>query len=399
MKVSYFSIAAILFLLSSVGHGAVTELHVALFPWVPSPEKIKAVVNEAWNVRHPETKLVFEEWDCYESLPPSSLDVFETDAIYLDELVSRNLATPLGVDAVEQADDVLEFALRGSMVDGIVFGIPRYACTPMLYFRKGDLALANAETLDEVLAALGYSSGTSEKPAPGSGLLVSLEGSTTDACLYLDAVADVTDRYDVHPKLPLSTELNEAALSSLRMLSLMAGKAQASYRDPGTDRAKWFAEGSGRAMIGYTERLAFMPPSMHSSLDLRELPLESGKLSASPGRTVNLFFVDTLCVKSTLTGTKRKLAIEFANLAASSEVVIRALLQTVDSTGSPQYLLPARRSVLESAEVLNKAPMYSKLRAVYEREPKAYRMDSSARTWLEGTKKIIRQRILDIPPY
>ena len=385
--------------------GAEVALKVGLFPWVPNRDKMEAVVASHWEKLHPNVALEFVEWDCYSADPPGNLDVFETDAIFLDHIVAGNYATALDLTDIEDLDDVMPFAVKGSMVNGQLYGIPRIACTPVLFYRKGDVAIRDAASLDEIFSAIGYSNNTKPEPPVNAGLLVSLDGGTTDACLFLDAIADISNEYSTRPTLPGADDLDEDALATVRMLAYMAGRHQALYEDWTGARARWFADGKGQALIGWTERLAHMPLAAHSEVEVRELPLEShlmqGNTDARTGEAarVNLFFVDTICVNSLLTGRKRELAIEFAQLASSPTVVKESFLVKNDKTGSPQYLLPVRKSVIGDEDFLKAAPLYSKLWKFYQKNPLAFRMGHDSRVWLRSVKGEIRRLVTDIPPY
>ena len=72
--------------LAREGAGGIT-LKVGLFPWVPRPHQVEDVIAAARKQRHPDVPLTFVFWDCYSSDPPTKLDVFVFDAIYLDDVV------------------------------------------------------------------------------------------------------------------------------------------------------------------------------------------------------------------------------------------------------------------------------------------------------------------------
>ncbi len=80
------------------------------------------------------------------------------------------------------------------------------SCADILFFRRGDEQLAAADTLGEVVAALGECTYSSEIPPPGVGLMVDFSGGTTSACRYLDAVEDIYGIYTDDPPLPASDE-------------------------------------------------------------------------------------------------------------------------------------------------------------------------------------------------
>ena len=363
-----------------------TTLKVSLFPWVPSPKDIEQVVQNHWNRLHPDVSIEFVEWDCYGSDPPPDLDVFETDAIILDYFVQNGFVAQLTLNDIDAASDIYEFAIRGSAVDNSIYGIPRIACRPMLFYRCGDSAVRNAAGISELFRAIGASPDVSFMPPRCSGLFIDFSGGTTCACYYLDAVADISGDYQIDPDLPKPGDVQDAAIDNLQLLTLMAGSKQALFENYDGLRSRSFTHGNGRALVGFSERLAHMPEACHARIGIRSLPL------AGKDRT-NLMFVDTLCLNSELTGQKRQLALEFANLAASTAVVIDSFLVRNPLTNSPQYLLPVRKSVLIDARVNREAPMYQCLRPLLEDNPQPFRIGSEVRDWLATTKSHIQERV------
>ncbi len=364
-------------------------LRVSLFKWVPSPKAIERIVEATWSAKHPDVLLEFVEWDGYEQDPPPDLDVFEYDAIFLEYMVRRNYAAPLPLDEIEDWEDISDFARRGCMVDGTLYGIPRIACTPVLFYRKGDEEIEKAESITDLLAVLGVSRDLVKEPREGRGLLIDLTGETTCSCFYLDAAADLSGEYSSSTDYPAWSHLDPDALRNVGLLTLMAGKKQALYENWDGQRARWFARGLGRAFIGWTERLSKMPVGALDQVSIRPLPLASGN-------TVNLLFVDLLSINSTLVGDRRRLAIEFANMAASAEVVTQSFLVKEDTTGSPQYLIPVRKSVLADPRLIEEAPLYTQLREIWT-NAQTFRMNASARHWLRRYKGQIRSIVTSSP--
>jgi thiamine pyridinylase len=365
-------------------------LNVALYPYVPSPEGIQEVIRGHWEARHPDVELRFLEWDGgYGEDPPPEADVFEADALMLDHLVANNFAARIDLEEMDRVDDFYDFALRGSMVRGEPYGIPRLACHPVLMYRHGDAEVEVAEGIDELFRVIGEDADEAVWPPRGEGLLIDLTGGTTCACYYLDALADTLDTFSNDQPLPSASELEEGVLDRLRLLTRMAGEEQAGCEECYGQRAEQFAAGHGRALIGWTERLAKMPLATHEGIRIRPLPLADDD-------GVNLVFVDTLMINSTLVGERRGLAIEFAKLASSPAVMVETLLVKDEETGSPQYLLPVRRSVMEDRRLRGEAPLYRQLEASLEDRPRAFRLGPGARYWLERTKGAIRSAITDL---
>jgi thiamine pyridinylase len=252
-------------------------LRISLFPYVPNPMLVKELIAKRWSQDHSDVPLVFvdlPDFDSYKHDPPENLDVFEFDAIGLEYYVRNNFVTPLSFDELKDSEDILDFAWKGSMVDGRLYAVPRLACTYVLIYRKDDTAITNAIGLPDLYKVLGdgpkeLPKGQTEPvPEDGKGLLIDMSGGTDCACLYLDAFADVSGKYSVRPKLPTAIDLDTGGFNDLRLLARMAGKPQALFPEPYAappkpmpppKRPAWFGAGKGRAFVGYSERLYFIP--------------------------------------------------------------------------------------------------------------------------------------------
>ena len=163
-------------------------LRVSLFPYVPDREHIRKTVQERWDGLNTGVCLdldKYKDWDCYSQPPPDDLDVFELDAINLDYFVKGNWVSPLKTSDVKDAEDILDFAWKGCLVDGRLYGVPRLACTFVLFYRGGDNEIANAKSLEELARLIGDTPDDLDKPEPNRGLLINLRSGTDCACLYL----------------------------------------------------------------------------------------------------------------------------------------------------------------------------------------------------------------------
>lgn len=381
-------------------------LRISLFPFVPNPKLIEDTVTRYWKARHPDIPLQFvyrKEFDSYAQDPPDDLDVFEFDAIGLEYFVRNNFVTPLSLREIHEAEDILDFAWKGAMVDGRVYGVPRLACTYVLIYRKQDKAMADAVGLQGLYAVLGDGPKTLPKeqkdpiPEDGKGLLIDLSGGTDCACLYLDAFADISGKYTVRPKLPTALDLDTGGLNDLKLLARMAGKPQALFQEPYAEppapppppkRPAWFGMGKGRAFVGYSERLYFIPQEKHADLRVRDLPM-------ADANRVNTLFVDMLGVNANLRGERRKLAIELANICAAKATMLDCLMPAGDKPS--QYLLPVRRSVLHDKALRAKAPLYGELAALLDARtnPRAFRIGPEYRDWLNLNKRLIQSRLFE----
>lgn len=385
LRSSLFALIAGLLVASGAGADD-SILKVALFPYVPNPKEAATLLATKWSDLHPDIKLEFIEWDGYDQDPPSDLDVFEFDSILLDHFVRNSFLQPLSLEDITDDEGFYEFALRGSMVDGTPYAVPRLACTPVLFYRRGDTAIENVTSIAELHALIGDSPDVSPEPEVGKGLLIDLAGGTTCACIYLDALADTEELYSYASDLQPATSLNGTTITNLTMLTRMAGKKHATCRECYDKRAPWFSEGKGRVFVGWTERLAFMDKQCHPNIRVRSLPL-------ADTNKFNLFFVDMLGINSRASQKKRELALQFINMATSHGVMLETLLIKQAATGSPQYLLPTRPAVVKNQKLRDQAPLYEDIEPILESNPNTFRLPAHSRQWLSRTKGEIRKAI------
>lgn len=364
----------------------VTTLNLALYPYVPRLNQFKEVISAAWAHEEQNVKVNFVDWDGYSQDPPKDLDVFVFDGIFLDYFVSKGFLSALKSNEIADPSDFLPYALNDSKIGGVNYAIPQIGCGNILFYRQGDTALAQANTLSQINQVLGQCTSDSIPPPQGSNLIVDLSGSTTDACLYLETVQDVTGQYTSNPDLPAANKLNPVAVRNLHSL-LNPGCVLPSVHSSNVpyQGAVWFGEGRGRATIGFTESLSAMGTG-RSNVDFKLMPYAD--------RTgVNLFYVDLVGINSSVTDpTRRVLALKLANLVASTNVVVSSFGPT-SSASYPQYLMPVRKSVFEALQENDR--LYKQMYAlVLNSNPRMFRMGPASRTWLKSVKSSIRQQIL-----
>lgn len=358
-------------------------LNVALYEYVPDVERFEAAVEEKWAAVHPDISLNFVSWDSYDSDPADSLDVFVFDALFLSHFVEEGYLTPLGISQVQNANDILPFALDGCTIDGNIYAIPQIVCTNLLYSRKNDSGMAGVDTVDKLYNVIGNCTSTGVIPNDNEGLLIDMSGGTTKVCMYLDALIDVNQTYTDYYNLPDVNDLNSTALANLALLQSMAGKEQASYWPDNNDsyiRALWFKEGHGRAYIGYTEAMCSMG-DFANDVDFRTISLANNP-------DIPLFYGDVVGVNSAITDQNKKgLAIELANIVASADTTIAAISPDENNL-YPQYLLPARLSVYEYMQ--DNYPIYGKLEVIATNpNNKLFKVGPNVRSWIAAAKPVI----------
>jgi len=150
-------------------------LRVALFPYVPDKKRMEAVLHERWRKvsNHPIEFVEF--WDGYDSDPTDDLDVFEFDAISLEYFVRNGFVAPADPATVPAPGDISDFAWHAAHVDGVLYGVPRLACTFALFYRDGDTDLAQAGGLADLERVRAPEAGGGTPPEAGRGLLIGAE--------------------------------------------------------------------------------------------------------------------------------------------------------------------------------------------------------------------------------
>ncbi|MEU7564844.1 thiamine pyridinylase [Streptomyces fradiae] len=358
------------------------ELTVALYPYVPNPQLFQDKVSQAWAALGTGYALSFQTYDPYSGPPAPTIDVFAFDCSFSGSLVGEYAVSPLRPDEVDSPEDLYPFARDAATdADGHFVGIPYLGCCSTLYYRDGDQPLGKPElSLDALFAVLGAAPDpTKEIPAPGQGLIVELRGSTTDACMYQQAWEQLNGGCVPEPPLPAADRLDPRALDALRKLVKMAGVAQAAFRDPGSQRVKWFEAGLGRAMVGFTEWLPSMSPGLRKTVQLRALPL-------GPGRPTPCY-ADAIGIRRGLEGEDRAAAVRLANLVASSDLLQSAV--------SSQYLVPARVSALRN--LAQRDPVYARIQRMLDAaDPCGFRLGPGGRLWIKEVGPKIVSGLLGI---
>ena len=364
------------------------KLQVALYPYVPRPGQFEEVLKQQWNAMDTGWELDLVSWDCYGNDPHDSLDVFVYDGIFHAYFIDQGYLLPIHAYEIDQLNDFEAYALEGCKripTDTMYYGLPQIGCTNIFYHHKDDAALASANSLDEILAVLGKASYDTVPPPSGAGLLMDMSGSTTNACLYLEASMDFNETYSWDPKLPASDSLQEAVVRNLIHLIRMGGARQVTYSaDTAYQRARWYNKGMGRALVGFTEAMSQMPDILND-LSLKVMPL-------SDDAGYNLFYTDIVGINRKVSDEKKKAAIKLANLLASSNYIIQAF-GTNDTLPNPQYLMPVRQSVFEALGA--QWPMYRKMDSIVTySDPKPFRIGPDSREWLNKNKSAIREKII-----
>lgn len=374
------------FVVQNVQLAGIRAVSIALYPYVPRLDQFKQAISAAWAQQSPTVPLNYVDWDCYSQDPPNDLEVFVFDGIFLDYFVSSGFLSALRPDEIENPGDFLPYALNDSKINNINYAIPQIGCGNILFYRQGDTALAQANTLSQVNQALGQCSIDSIPPPQGSNLIVDLSGSTTNACLYLETVQDINGQYTPNPDLPPPNRLNATAVGNLHTL-LNTGCVLPSVTSSNVpyQGAVWFGQGKGRATIGFTESLSAMGDG-RQTVAFKLMPY-------ADRNDVNLFYVDLVGINSSVSDpARRTLTLKLANLIASTNVLVSSFGPT-QGANYPQYLMPVRKSVFETLQTGD--PLYQQMYALVSKSnPRMFRIGPASRVWLKSTKGPIRQQIL-----
>ncbi len=365
-----------------------TILNVALYGYVPDVQRFRNAVQTSWKQVEPNVDLNFVDWDCYESDPTQDIDVFVFDSIYLQHYVNEGYLLPISENQIKNKDDLLDFALSGCTINNTIYAIPQIICTNLLYYRNDDSEMAQVDTVNELYQLLGDRKSNSIIPGENEGLMIDMSGGTSKVCLYLDALIDQTQTYTDYAQLP--QRFDEHVVSYLKMLQSMAGTAHANYYPEDNDayiRAKWLAEGKGRAYIGYTEAMSSMGDFANN--------VNFKLISYSQYNNIPLFYGDIIGINSDINTDKENLAIKLVNVVASSDTMIASISSNADNS-YPQYLLPARCSVYKAMS--SDYPIYRKLyKIATDLNNRLFLLGSNAETWLTEVKGTLSEMLNENP--
>ncbi len=313
-------------------------LNVALFPYVPDPGRFEEVCREQWAEHHPEVRLNFVSWDCYHDEIPADLDVFVFDSMFLTGYAEQGLLLPIPEGALQNAEDFLPFALEGSRVDGTLFAVPQLLCTNLLFTRKEDAALSCVSDIPGLYAVLGDRVLESEIPEAGEGLLIDMSGGFSKLLMYLDALCDVAGAYSDYAETPDPAFFSPEAVASLRLLCDMGGVNQVQYEPENWEpyvRARWFAEGRGRALIAYTEAMSAMG-------DYAE-KVNFRPFSYASTPNIQIYSGDLAGIRASIEEEKKEPALDLVQLLTGAGYLTAACAAN-ENQAVPSFLLPARIS-------------------------------------------------------
>ena len=316
-------------------------LNVSLYKVLPDYDSFEKAVEECWKEKHPEVKLIFSDWDCYSGVAPDDLDVFVFDTTSLDTFAKKGYLLNLSREEIRDYEDLIPSFLEGSRVNEDIYAVPQLLCTDLLYTRKDDEDLREVQNIKELHDALG-----------SSGLLMDKEEAAIKVVMYLQALVDEKQQYtDCYPPI----EEGKLSSETIESLELIRDMHQSDDEDVPEDSGLYysagrFAEGMGRAYIGYSETLDVMGESA-SDMDFR-------LFSMTDDPDIPVFYVDAAAVNSKVSDEKKELALDFLNMITGKDLMVRALA----NGGNPKYLLAARYSIYDT--LASDYPIYGDLKKI-----------------------------------
>ena len=316
-------------------------MNVSLYKVVPDYDSFKKTIADRWKEKHPEVELNFENWDCYSGEVPEGLDVFVFDTISLDSFAERGFLLALSEKDIQDYNDLIPSFVEGCRVNGTLYAIPQFLCADLLYTRKKDADLKNVQNIDDLYSVLG-----------DSGLLLEKHSFTSKIGLYLQALIDEKQSYmDQYPPIK-EGELSPIATDSLeKMRKMHLTDSEGDLEDESRFYyARKFAEGMGRAYIGYSEAMNEMGESA-SDMDFR-------LFSMTGDENIPVFYVDAAAINAKISDKKRALALDLLNIITGTDALTRAIANDSD----PQYLLAARYSIYDALK--SDYPIYKDLKNV-----------------------------------
>lgn len=331
---------------STEGQNDPDHITIALYQYLPDSDLYEWIAHEMWQEIAPGVELEFVEWDCYLGDDPAGVDVIMYDALFTTYLAERGWLRPITLADVERSDDILPVAMDGAYHNGQLYGIPTFLCGNFLIHYKDDTEVAQADTVYELYDIL--ADDVSRHDA-SEGLLIDLENGYTT--MYLDAYVDTTGEYSYFDSPDILETLwdeNSSIKESIECLEEMGGKALVYEYSGSFEHARWFGEGYGRALFGFSECMTFLDDIIHQ-IDIKTMSL-------SENGNTQLLYADVLSVNSTITNPEKiDLCMKLINMLAGEEFLYRLSM----GEGNVQYLLPARESVYLTAAQTH--PLYQRL--------------------------------------
>ena len=358
-------------------------LSVGLYQLVPDEFRFHQAIEAEWNALHPEVGLDFVQWDCYTENPPDDLDVFVFDSILLYDFLEEEYLMPLAEEDIPEIDDFIPCALAACRVDGILYALPQLLCTNLLFAREGDHEVAGATNINELAQIIGECNHTSGKTPSEEGLLVKIPDEATLALWYLDALTDRNQEYSEWVVFSDPEDLDPEIVQVIRKLQVIAVDNEGMFVPPSGDAyllGALFAEGQGRALIGFSE-------IMHAMGDAAE-DMSIHDFSLSDSDNYPMLFADIASINARISEEKKSLAVELLNIITGRNAMIASFAPT-DADQNPQYLLGTRISIYDGLS--ENYPIYGRLKEIVTNpKGKVFIIRSGGRVFIEQAMDVFR---------
>jgi len=365
-------------------------LNIGLYPDVPRLEQFEETIIQEWEKKHPHIELIFQNWwDGGYKKEPVDLDLFIFDGVFLEDYITKGYLLPLKENDINDFDDLLYYAKEGVKAKHSqeYFGIPQIACRSLLFYRKDDVELQNANTLTNLSKVIGKSTFDTVLPPQGEGLMIDFSSETTNGYYYLEAIEYISKENlqgDLRVKKRNTQESCPIAnISYLRQLTSIKHASNMNI-----NRAEKFSLGYGRAYVGYSESMTSLDEKTRNEIEFKYLPF-------SDNDHVSHFYTDIVGIHPKVLGKKmEKYTLDLANILTSTKTFINA---TCATSKNPvlQYLLPVRHNTFKAMS--KKYPIYSKFYNLLtgSSDVRLFKMKKGAALWLKKNKQRITKRIFE----
>lgn len=320
-------------------------ISVAIYPYIPDMQLFQTVLSKQWQEIEPDVQLSFVDWDCYVTPEPGQIDVMMYDAMFTSYLAEGGFIQPVSKEVLQDAEEILPFALEGAYHDGELYGVPYLVCSYFLIHRSDDPQLAEVQNVGQLFDVIA----ARKAQDADTGLLMNYFSDYPYH--YLDAMIDESGIYTLYEEAPPRSPLDAQAYERIcQMKQMLAVEPENSGNSElgSFYRGALFNEGYGCAYYGYSEDISFMDDIL-DDITIRTI-------SFSEKKNIQLFYADIASMGAHVTDPARKeLCIRLMNLIGSEEF----LQELCFGTDDVQYMLPARQDVYALAQ--EKYPIYGHL--------------------------------------
>lgn len=345
------------------------QLKVSLYPWIPEEKKFAQWIEEEFNEKNSDIKLVVrdmslstEKWidpaydvtTAVKMLSDDKSDDFqhliEIDTIILGNLVNRKVIQPM----TSSRTDFIPFAKKAVTFNNIQYGIPHWTCGYFMMTENRDIS--NATSSQELYTKV-QKFGAENKIDLGGDI----SGSWSSVAVYLDAFLDT------YPNKNISDALDDEVLDPIvkKSLQYIANACETDgqrYCDRGYEQMEHaFANGKLDVLLGYSERLNHVLREPKNKIKPDKVYISPAPLGQG---AKSFLYTDALVMSSKCSSERCKDAVNrFVEFYVSDEVFEASMMSFDVDRGPkvPRYLLPSTFGAFSTQSVSND-PIYKQLR-------------------------------------